>query len=157
MSAVRSRNNRAELMLRHALWRRRLRYRLYDRRLVGKPDLVFASPRVVVFVDGDFWHGRVLLEHGALALRALFRTPRTDWWVQKITGNVKRDARNTAALNHAGWIVCRVWESDIIKDVETVADFVTRLVRAQRGRSGRGNYSARKSPSRKRAKASPNR
>src|SRR2546426_196640 len=97
MAAIRSTGNRAEVALRKALWRLGLRYRIYSSRLPGKPDLVFASARVVIFVDGDFWHGRVLRDRDEAALRATFRR-RRGWWVRKIRGNVARDEYVTKQL-----------------------------------------------------------
>lgn len=69
MAAIGSRNNRAEVALRKELWKRGFRYRLYDQRLPGKADLVFPRYRSVIFVDGDFWHGRRFREQGKQALR----------------------------------------------------------------------------------------
>src|SRR5438045_941326 len=57
-SVVRKRDTRPELLLRSALWRLRLRYRVDVGRLHGRPDIVFVAARVVVFCDGDFWHGK---------------------------------------------------------------------------------------------------
>src|SRR5207249_7934046 len=73
MATVRSRDNKAERLLRQALSRRGLRYRLHPRRacgeaVPGKPDIVFVAPRVIAFVDGDFCHGRLLLERGRWGL-----------------------------------------------------------------------------------------
>ena len=88
MRAIRGRDNKAERLLRSELWQRGLRYRLYAKTLPGKPDIVFRSARVAVFVDGDFWHGRRFLEGGRRALRAMFRPEKRDWWERKIRGNV---------------------------------------------------------------------
>ena len=60
MSAVKSKNTRPELALRHALWARGLRYRVNVKSLKGKPDVVFTRAKIVVFCDGDFWHGHNL-------------------------------------------------------------------------------------------------
>lgn len=134
MSRIRAKDNRAEVALRKALWQRGLRYRLYSRRLPGRPDLVFSPARVVVFVDGDFWHGRVLVRRGLRALRATFRGRRRDWWVAKISRNVERDVLVTAALRREGWQVVRVWEKDVLRDVEAA---VRRVAHAVRRRSRR--------------------
>lgn len=69
----------------------------------GRPDLVFPKWRAVIFVHGCFWHG-----HDC----NFFRLPatRTEWWRDKINGNVARDARAVAALRDAGWRVAVVWE-----------------------------------------------
>ena len=73
MSNVRAKDTKPELALRRSLWQLGLRYRLHPRGLLGRPDLVFTKARVVVFLDGDFWHGRTLLEQGREALARQFR------------------------------------------------------------------------------------
>lgn len=124
MAAVRGKNNRAEVALRKELWRRGLRYRLYDKRLPGCPDIVFRSARVAVFVDGDYWHGRAFIENGLAGLRRVFRTERRAYWIAKIKRNVERDRRTSADLLDLGWRVVRVWESGVLKDVVAMADRV---------------------------------
>ncbi len=119
MSAVRSEGNRAEVLLRKGLWSLGFRYRLYSRKLVGKPDIVLPRWRTVVFVDGDFWHGRVLLEHGVEALRSSLKTNRREWWVQKIMRTTARDGLVTDALERSGWRVIRVWETDVLRRTDS--------------------------------------
>jgi DNA mismatch endonuclease (patch repair protein) len=116
MQAVRSRDNRMETALRLALWKRGHRYSRYAR-LPGRPDLAFKAQHVAVFVDGDFWHARVLRERGIEALGAEFKTPRKDWWLRKLSANADRDDRVTSVLRQDGWTVVRLWERDIRKDL----------------------------------------
>jgi len=124
----RSRDTKPELLLRKELWRRGLRYRLHRSDLPGKPDVVFRQARVVVFCDGDFWHGRrweqrrEKLARGANAL----------YWTAKIAANVVRDRRNTRALKLAGWTVIRLWETDILRDVGRAAARVEAIVMKRR-------------------------
>jgi DNA mismatch endonuclease, patch repair protein len=134
MAAVRGKNNRAETALRKALWRRGYRYVLYDRKLPGTPDLVFRRQRVAVFVDGDFWHGRVLRENGPEALARSFRTVRREYWVAKIHRNSSRDLRTTSELAELGYKVLRLWEKDVLKDVANAANIVERALRNVRTR-----------------------
>lgn len=116
-----------ELLLRRELWRIGLRYRKNVQTLPGKPDIVFLGPRVVVFCDGDFWHGR-----DWPTLRAkLEQGTNPDYWVAKIKSNIERDQRNTSLLEEAGWHVIRVWESDIKKDLCVVACHIRDVVRAR--------------------------
>jgi DNA mismatch endonuclease, patch repair protein len=139
MSRVRSRDNRAELALRREIWRRGYRYRLFDKRLPGTPDLVFPKYGVVVFVDGDYWHGRALVEGNEERLRKSFRTERRDWWVAKISRNVARDRQATEALRDLGWAVVRLWERDVLADLTGAADAVQHaleLYRRDRGSHG---------------------
>lgn len=129
MRAVRSADSKAELLLRRALHARGFRYRLHSRTLPGKPDIVFTRTRVVVFVDGDFWHARVLREEGPVALRHAVRGARQKWWVSKLKRNAARDEEVNVLLARLGWKVVRVWESDVQRDVEKVAERVARLLR----------------------------
>ena len=115
-------DTKCELALRRELWKRGLRYRVDVGFLPGRPDIVFTRKKVVVFCDGDFWHGRDLTAR----LTRLARGNNGDYWSAKILGNVKRDASNTRRLRRAGWSVIRVWERDILRDVDTVANRIAR-------------------------------
>lgn len=128
MAAVRNRDNKAEVLLRKELWKAGLRYRLHAKNLVGRPDMVFASARLVVFVDGDFWHARGLVEDGEKAFRSTLRTARQDWWVAKLRRNAERDADVSAMLEKEGWRVLRFWESDVQSDVSRIASVVRKTV-----------------------------
>ncbi len=124
MAAVKARDSKAEVSLRKLLWRRGYRYRICRRDLPGKPDITFARERVVVFVDGDFWHARVLIEHGSKALRASFGAANAPWWIKKLTRNAERDREVTALLQDRGWTVLRLWERDILRDPEAAVERV---------------------------------
>lgn len=142
MAAVRSRGNVAEMLLRRALWRRGLRYRLQPRHVTGEavpgsPDIVFVRARVITFVDGDFWHGRMLLEGGRRALAAQFRPALRKWWLAKIGGNVARDRRVTADLRQSGWLVLRFWESTVFRSAERVATAIERAVHRRLSQTAR--------------------
>ena len=130
MAAVRSRQNAAEFLLRKALHGRGFRYRLYGKSLPGRPDLVFPKHKAVVFVDGDFWHGRVLRERGPAALEESLRTEHRDYWITKLHRNVARDDYVSRALTDRGWKVLRVWESEVKKDVNAVAERIATALTA---------------------------
>lgn len=130
MAAVRARDGKAEVALRKLLWRRGYRYRLCRRDLPGKPDITFARQRLAVFVDGDFWHARVLVEHGPKALRASLGTVRAAWWVKKLTRTAKRDQEVTTLLRDRGWTVLRLWERDILRNPDAAAQLVRRTLDA---------------------------
>lgn len=123
MSAVRSKNSKAELALRRALHARGLRYRLHARDVFGCPDLVIRSRHLAVFVDGDMWHGNEHRRRGLSSMTDLFPT-RTEWWVAKIERNVARDQEVNVQLRAQGWIVVRLWESDVLKDPQKAAETV---------------------------------
>ena len=117
MSAVKNKDGKAELRLRKALHARGFRYRLHDRKLVGKPDITFTRKRIAIFVDGDFWHGRALIDEGVQGLLKGLRTRNSDWWIQKITKTVERDRMVTSQLEEDGWLVLRFWESELLADL----------------------------------------
>jgi DNA mismatch endonuclease, patch repair protein len=114
LSAVRGSDTRPELALRRALHAQGLRYRLHVKSLAGRPDIAFPRRRVVVFVDGDYWHGRGWRERGYKSLEHQFaHWHRGDWWLAKIRTNVARDRRQTRSLRRDGWIVIRLSDSSI--------------------------------------------
>ena len=107
MSAIRSTGGKTEVALRSLLHRRGLRFRKNYAKLIGKPDIVFPTARVAVFIDGDYWHARVLRERGPEALYAQMKTANRDYWIDKFTKRVKRDDEVTAVLEADGWTVLR--------------------------------------------------
>lgn len=120
MQANRSRDTRPELEVRRALHRLGLRYRVAiapEPSLRRRADIVFTRARVVVFIDGCFWHG--CPDHG----RSTFNH-NVEYWPAKIASNVERDADTTSRLQEAGWRVLRFWEH------EDTADVVERIRRA---------------------------
>lgn len=132
MSAIRADENATEVRLRKTLFARGLRYRKYVRGLPGRPDFVFPTERVAVFVDGDFWHARVLREKGPAELRARLKTKNRDYWLGKLHRRVERDDEVTATLVADGWVVLRYWESNVKEDLAAVADEIDEVVRGRR-------------------------
>ncbi len=126
MSAIKSKNTRPELMLRRALWEKNLRYRIHYGKLPGKPDIVFTKQKVVVFCDGDFWHGHNWAIRNMASLDEELESY-SDFWKNKIRRNMERDEENNKMLKSMGWMVVRIWESDIKKNVE---DCVTAIEEA---------------------------
>ncbi|MDE2934180.1 MAG: very short patch repair endonuclease [Chloroflexota bacterium] len=120
MARVPSEDTSIEIAVRRALHARGLRFRKNVRSLPGTPDLVFPRARVAVFVDGDFWHGWRL---------PAWRDSLSPYWVEKIERNRRRDRRNFARLRRQGWVVIRVWEHDILNDLQRVTDRVEEAVR----------------------------
>ncbi|MDG2510080.1 very short patch repair endonuclease [Stenotrophomonas maltophilia] len=107
MSKVRGKDTKPEMAVRSYLHRRGLRYRLHDRSLPGKPDLVFKSRRVVVFVHGCFWHG-----HPGCSKARIPKT-REEFWRSKIETNAACDRRSIRRLRALGWRVLVVWQCRI--------------------------------------------
>ena len=106
MAGIRGKDTKPEIIVRRGLHALGFRYRLHDRKLPGKPDLVFPARRAVIFVHGCFWHG-----HDC----HLFKWPSTreEFWQAKITRNHENDRRHSAALDEAGWRQAIVWECSL--------------------------------------------
>ncbi|MFI9403666.1 very short patch repair endonuclease [Nocardia sp. NPDC052316] len=104
MRAVRSRDTTPEMAVRRFLHAAGLRYRLHDRRLPGKPDLVFPGRRIVLFVHGCFWH-----QHPGCP-RSARPASNTEYWTSKLDGNIERDLRRRRELEAEGWRVLTIWE-----------------------------------------------
>jgi DNA mismatch endonuclease, patch repair protein len=126
MSRIRSKNTQPELLLRGALHKRGIRFRLYSKNLPGSPDLVLSASHLVIFVDGDFWHGYRL---------RTFIKKLSPYWRRKLSGNRRRDRVVDEKLKSLGWKVMRIWEHDIRADLESALD---RIVK----RMGRSSFAA---------------
>jgi DNA mismatch endonuclease (patch repair protein) len=103
MASVGQKDTGAELVLRRALHKIGLRYKLHDRTLPGSPDLVLPRFHAVIFVHGCYWHS-----HGCH--RATVPKNRHEFWVAKFKANRSRDKRNVRSLLKSGWRVLIVWE-----------------------------------------------
>jgi len=103
MSGIKGKNTKPELKIRSALHKLGYRYKLYDKKLPGKPDLVFPKYNAVIFIHGCFWH---------LHNCHLFKWPSTrpEFWKEKITGNKERDEKNLQALKEMNWRILIIWE-----------------------------------------------
>lgn len=120
MKRMRRQDTGPELLLRKALTGRGLRYRLHRRDLPGTPDIAFIAARLVVFVDGCFWHA--CPEHGVMP------KANRDWWQTKLAANRERDARKDQALIEAGWLPVHVWEHE---DPDAVAEQLAGLIESR--------------------------
>lgn len=107
MSQVRSKNTKPELMVRKFLFSHGFRYRLHDKKLPGKPDMVLLKYKTVIFVHGCFFHG-----HEGCKYATVPQT-RTEWWQEKINGNRRRDRENEAKLLAAGWRIITIYECEL--------------------------------------------
>ena len=106
MSGIRYKNTKPEVIIRRNLHANGFRYLLHDKRLPGKPDLVFPKYRAVIMVNGCFWHG-----HDC----HLFRWPstRSNFWKSKIRRNREKDRENLEALSSSGWRILTIWECSL--------------------------------------------
>jgi DNA mismatch endonuclease Vsr len=107
MSKIRKTNTKPELLVRKYLFSKGLRFRIYNRKLIGNPDIVFPKYKTVVFINGCFWHA-----HNNCKLNRMPKS-NTDYWIPKILKNVERDKRNKKELKHLGWNVLIIWECEL--------------------------------------------
>lgn len=125
MSHNRAKNTGPELSLRHSLWRRGFRYRVNDKCLPGRPDIVLPKYRTVIFVHGCFWHGHKDCKY--------YTVPKTniEFWRAKIARNQERDQEVWRKLEAKGWSVIIVWECELKKAKleETIERVVGAIVR----------------------------
>ena len=132
MRAVRRQGTEPERRLQFLLRRERLYFRTHVKVIKCHPDIVFSRLRVAVFVDGDFWHGRVLVESGPSALANSFRGKSQRFWIDKIQRNVARDRQQIFLLRRHGWAVLRFWGKDVLRDPEYCATQIVRRLQARR-------------------------
>jgi DNA mismatch endonuclease (patch repair protein) len=128
MSGIRGKDTKPEVALRKALHGRGLRYKLHDRGLPGRPDLVFPGRNAVVLVHGCFWHAHEGCPY--------FKLPATrpEFWRDKLMGNRDRDRRNLELLEEAGWRVAVVWECATRSNLPQTVDSLEKWIRG-RGRA----------------------
>lgn len=107
MSRIRNRDTKPEILVRKFLFANGFRYRLNDKKLPGKPDIVLPKHKTVIFVNGCFWHGHESCKY--------FKIPatRTEWWKEKIQGNIINDEKKHALLKGAGYKVIVIWECEV--------------------------------------------
>lgn len=108
MSRIRSKNTVAELIVFHFLRQNGVYFQKHYSRVPGSPDIALPRKKKVVFIDGDFWHGRtydiVRAKYGA-----------DSYWTKKIARNIERDKIQRSLLQESGWRILSVWESDIVR------------------------------------------
>lgn len=103
MRRIKGKDTKPEMLIRRGLHARGMRYRLHDRSLPGRPDLVFPKYHTAVFIHGCFWHA-----HGCGLSK--FPATRHDFWRAKLSANAIRDSKAVDALKAAGWRVLVIWE-----------------------------------------------
>lgn len=106
MSGIRGKDTKPELVIRKKLHALGFRYKLHDKKLPGKPDLVFPKYNAVIFVNGCFWHG-----HNCHLFK--WPTSREEFWRNKITSTKEKDKENIEVLLKDGWRVLQIWECAI--------------------------------------------
>ena len=126
MSQIKGKNTKPEILIRKFLFSRGYRFRLYDKRLPGKPDLVLPKYRTVIFVNGCFWHGHEGCKY--------FILPKSnaEWWKAKIEDTVNRDRKSLTQLKELGWKSIVIWECELKPDrrLETLEKILLTIINA---------------------------
>lgn len=123
MSRITGRNTKPEILLRSLLHREGFRFRLHDKRLPGKPDIVLPRHRTVIFVNGCFWHRHNNCEY------AYTPKSRQEFWLNKFQETVQRDQEKQKMLAGLGWQVLVVWECELKRNSSLlVSDISSKLL-----------------------------
>ncbi|HYF32613.1 MAG TPA: DNA mismatch endonuclease Vsr [Chitinophagaceae bacterium] len=107
MSRIRAKDTKPEMLVRKFLHAQGFRYRLHDKKLPGKPDIVLPKYKTVIFIHGCFWHG-----HTGCKYFVVPKT-RTEWWMNKINSNIANDTKASIALQKEGWAIIHLWECQL--------------------------------------------
>lgn len=107
MSQIKGKDTKPEKKVRSALHVMGYRFRKNVQNLPGKPDIVFTRAKLVIFIDGEFWHGYQFEQ---------WRETIPDFWKEKITKNIDRDRMNSKILEEKGWTVLRIWQKEVEKN-----------------------------------------
>jgi DNA mismatch endonuclease (patch repair protein) len=105
MSGIKGKNTRPEIIIRKRLHALGYRFRIHRRDLPGSPDVVLPKYKAVILINGCYWHG-----HNCRLFK--WSKTRSEFWRQKIIGNIQRDERNLVQLRKLGWRICVVWECE---------------------------------------------
>jgi DNA mismatch endonuclease (patch repair protein) len=128
MSQIKGKDTKPEMMVRKYIFSKGFRYRLHDKRLPGKPDVVLPKLKVAVFIHGCFWHGHTNCRYFVLP------KTRTEWWSKKIERNKQLDSENLLKLKDAGWKVFTIFEcklkpnlraktlENLVKQLKTISE-----------------------------------
>jgi len=104
MMKIKAKNTRPEIAVRKVLSKLGERYRLHNLKLAGKPDIVIAKTRKIIFINGCFWH-----QHKNCRKQAIPKTNKK-YWEQKLQRNIKKQERDIKLLKKQGWKVYKIWE-----------------------------------------------
>lgn len=129
MAGITKEWTRCERVLHQALRELDLDPETHRKDLPGRPDFVFPQKKLVVFVDGDFWHGRNWRQRE----KKLKEGSNAGYWVAKIQANIGRDRRQEEELSGAGWTVVRLWETDLLDDPAAAAEQIAQTLERAAG------------------------
>lgn len=126
MSAVHSANTKPEISIRKMLFKEGYRYRLYDKKLPGKPDIVLKKYNAVIFINGCFWHGHENCK------KAKLPDANFEFWQSKINANKLRDQKQISQLIESNWRVLIVWTCALKKSkLDEVFALITKWIQGQ--------------------------
>jgi len=120
MSRIKSKNTSPERKMFEILKERGIKFIKHRKNLPGKPDIIIPSSKLAVFIDGEFWHGKDFTS---------WKEKLSDFWLNKITVNIKRDRKNRKELRILGWKIVRFWGKSIIKNPNGVVNKIEKLIR----------------------------
>lgn len=123
MSQIKGKNTKPEILVRRFLFSNGFRYRLHDKKLPGKPDIVLRKYKTVIFVHGCYWH-----RHEGCSY-CTFPKSNTEFWINKFEGTKIRDKIHREKLEESGWKVIVIWECQLRRDniQKTFENLLTRL------------------------------
>jgi DNA mismatch endonuclease (patch repair protein) len=127
MSNIHSSDTKPEVFFRQALWKWGIRYRKNVKDLFGTPDIAIKKYKIVIFIDGDYWHGNDWKKKKFSSQEELLSTY-SDYWQKKIRRNIVRDKKVEKYYKSIGWTILRFWTSEtdknlnecIIKTIKTI-------------------------------------
>ncbi|SIQ06291.1 very short patch repair endonuclease [Maribacter ulvicola] len=126
MSKIKGKNTKPELAFRKALYAAGYRYRIDYKKLIGKPDIALPKYKTVIFIDGEYWHGKNWEER-----KPKVKTNR-EFWIAKIERNMQRDLEVNQELTSKGYTVLRFWETEVKKNLhECLAKTIHHLNKVQ--------------------------
>lgn len=118
MSRVKSKNTRPEKILFLELKKAGYNFKKHYN-FPGKPDVAFLGNKVAVFIDGEFWHGKDFKD---------WKDKITQFWLKKISDNIRRDRKNNRLLRKQGWTVIHLWGRDVVKNPDKILSRIRKIV-----------------------------
>jgi len=122
MAKIRTRDTDIEQRLSRALDKAQIKYGRNSKELIGQPDFVILKSKIVIFADGDYWHGWHY---------PLWKHKMSKYWRTKIEANRKRDLRTFRKLRRSGWLVLRLWQHDIEKDIDKCIHRIKKAIQSR--------------------------
>lgn len=123
MSRVKGKNTKPEILVRKYLFSQGFRFRLHNKSLPGKPDIILKKYNTIIFINGCFWHG-----HNNCKYYKIPKT-RTEWWTDKINRNIANDKRAESLLIGLSWKVIKVWGCELKSKQKETLDELVKTVR----------------------------